>query len=375
MQELSNTCLLEFRRAQDVLKRNVARQGHIAGKAFKRVTDTSSGQSKIAMKRKPAEYTVTDPQLHYILQLCHPDTSPATGSQWIQKIDEHNALYDEDRRKLTEPEVTALGDLAIIVSFMHVTSTAISMAPVSRRSGVLFTARSTELENELNNIKLTADFGDYLIPMDNLLESQVGGNALIALDEFFVKETGAKLGSLYEDAVQDALEDLEQKYLETRSKQDKAEKTTYVPLPEGSSSSADERVALRKAKEKTRPAGSFVYTICPPPEFPQAVIIEPEQQFQVKGETVSVFTALFSRSEAHGSVSWTSFEAAMADLGFSVTPKGGSVFTFNPPASMNSRPITLHRPHVSEIEGYKLLIVARRLQRVYGWTSRSFVVA
>jgi hypothetical protein len=65
----------------------------------------------------------------------------------------------------------------------------------------------------------------------------------------------------------------------------------------------------------------------------------------------------------------------MADLGFSVMPKGGSVFTFNAPASMESRPITLHRPHVFEIEGYKLLIIARRLQRVYGWSAKSFVVA
>jgi hypothetical protein len=34
----------------------------------------------------------------------------------------------------------------------------------------------------------------------------------------------------------------------------------------------------------------------------------------------------------------------------------------------------LHRPHVSDIEGYKLLLIARRLQRKYGWGSGSFVV-
>jgi hypothetical protein len=373
MQELSNTCQLEFRLAQDALKRNVAPQGHVGGKAFKRTTDTS-GRSKITMKRKPAEYTVADPQLHYILQLCHPDTSPATASQWIQRIDDHNARYDDDRKRLTDPEVTALGDLAIIASFMYATSTAFTMAPVSRKSGVLFTARSTELETELNSVKLTADFGDYLVPMDNLLEPQVAGNALVALDEFVAKETGARLGLLYEDTVQDALQDLEQKYLDTKARQDKSDKSTYVPLPEGPPSTGDARIAQRLAKEKTRPAGSSVYTISPPPETPQVVITEPEQEFKVKAATAAVFTALFSRSEAHGSVSWTSFEAAMADLGFSVTPKGGSVFTFNPPASMETRPITLHRPHVSEIEGYKLLILARRLQRVYGWSSRSFVI-
>jgi hypothetical protein len=36
--------------------------------------------------------------------------------------------------------------------------------------------------------------------------------------------------------------------------------------------------------------------------------------------------------------------------------------------------MTLHRPHASEIEGYRLLYIASRLQRTYGWTSDSFVV-
>lgn len=374
MQELSNTCHLEFLRTQDALKRSVAPQTHVASKAFKRMPDGSSGRSKLAMKRKPAEYTVSDPQLHYILQLCHPDTSPATAQQWIQKIDDHNARYDEDRKRLRESEVAALGDLAVIVSFMHFTSTAFTMAPVSRKLGVLFTARSTDLDTELSNLKPTADFGDYLVPMHNLLEPQVAAGALGALDEFIIKETGARLGSLYEDIVKDALDDLEEKYVEAKARQEKAgKKTTYVPLPGGPPLSTGERLAHRKAKEKTRPAQASVYTISAP-ENPEVVITKPEQQFQVKSATASLFATLFSRSEGHGSLSWTSFEAAMADLGFSVTPKGGSVFTFNPPDSMNSRPITLHRPHVSEIEGYKLLIIARRLQRVYGWSARSFVV-
>jgi hypothetical protein len=64
----------------------------------------------------------------------------------------------------------------------------------------------------------------------------------------------------------------------------------------------------------------------------------------------------------------------MADLGFSVMPKGGSIFEFNPPASMDKRPITLHRPHVSDFEGYKILILSRGLEWACGWTSNSFVV-
>jgi hypothetical protein len=271
--------------------------------------------------------------------------------------------------------VAALGDLAIIVSFMHTTSTAVSMAPLSRKSGLLFTARAKELDDELNKLKPKADFGDFLIPIDNLLEPQMAASALAALDDFIIQGTGARLGSLYEDIVQESLADLDKMYLQAKARLEKADKdTTYVPLPTGSSPSGDARLASRMAKEKTRPTGSPVYTITAPPETPQIVITEPPRQFKVKAATSSLFTTLFDKSEARGSVSWANFESAMADLGFSVTPKGGSIFTFNPLSSLEARPITLHRPHVSEIEGFKLLIIARRLQRTYGWTSDSFVV-
>jgi len=375
MQELSNTCHLEYRRAQDSFKRKIAPPPCIGGKRFKRMTDKASGQFKIVMKGQPAECTVSDPQLHYILRLCHPDTSAAAAVQWIQKLDGHHTQHPDDRKRLTAAEIDALGDLAIIVSFMHMTSTSLSMAPVSRKSGLQFTARVMELDVELNHLKPKADFGDYVIPVDNLLEPQESSRALAALDGFIVQETGAKLGSLYEDVVQDSLDSLEIMYAEARATSDKKDKqTTYVPLPTESSAPSSTRLADRRAKEKTRPSGS-VYTITPPPETPQILITEPAQHFKVKETTAALSSTLFSNSEARGSVSWSDFESAMADLGFSITPKGGSIFTFNPPAEMDSRPITLHRPHVSEIEGYKLLILSRRLQRVYEWTSASFVVA
>lgn len=337
----------------------------------------ASGQFKIVMKGQPAEWTVSDPQLHYILRLCHPDTSSVDAAQWIQKLDDHNARHNEDRKKMSEAEMAALNDLVIIVSFMHMTSTAISMVPVSRKSGLLFTARLAELDAELNGLKPKADLGDFLVPMHNLLEPQVATRALAAMDNFIIEQAGARLGSLYEDIVQDSLKDLEKKFVEADAKGrlDKGNETTYVPLPSEKMPSTDARLAHRRAKEKTRPAGSSVYTITSLPGSTQTIVSEPKQQFQVKASTASVFTTLLSRSEARGSVSWVDFESAMAALEFSVTPKGGSVYVFNPPPTMSARPITLHRPHVSEIEGYQLLMYARRLQRVYGWSAASFVVA
>jgi hypothetical protein len=180
-----------------VLKRNVAPQSHGAGESVERMTDNSPGHSKIVMKRQPAVYTVWDPQLHYILRLCHLKASPANPAPWIQRIDDYNARYDKD--------------LTIIVSFMHLTSS-------SRNSGLLLTARSTDLETELNNVKLEADPGDHLVPMHNLLEPQVAASGMAALDEFVVKEPRARLGTLSEEIVQDALKGLEQTYTETKAR-------------------------------------------------------------------------------------------------------------------------------------------------------------
>jgi hypothetical protein len=66
----------------------------------------------------------------------------------------------------------------------------------------------------------------------------------------------------------------------------------------------------------------------------------------------------------------------MADLGFSVIPKFGSIYTFSPPENVTvQRDLTLHRPHQSCIEGWRLLVVSRRLKRVYGWDETTFILS
>lgn len=96
----------------------------------------------------------------------------------------------------------------------------------------------------------------------------------------------------------------------------------------------------------------------------------------IKASTAEVFSTLFSKSDSRGTVSWAAFKAAMADLGFSVLPKFGSVFTFSPPESLKAKKaLTLHQPHKSNIEGWLVPIFARRLNRVCGWDEDTFVVA
>ncbi|KAK1076832.1 hypothetical protein LTR33_008601 [Friedmanniomyces endolithicus] len=327
------------------------------------------------MKGRPENCTVTDPQLHYVLRLCHPDTSPAAAAQRVQKLDDHNVRHPQDGKRMHENQITAFGDLTIIVSFMHSMSTSIALTPISRKSGLLYVSRMTDLDTEIDHHKAQADFGDFLVPMGNLLEPDMSARALAALDDFIVDTTGARLGALYEDIIQDSLDDLESMYAKAKAKVEQADKkSTYVPLAANATLSPGDRVQRRREKEKTRPLGA-IYDITAAPHPPEIILTEPAEQIKVKASTAAVFAILFSRREARGSVAWTDFEAALADLGFSVTPKGGSIYTFNPPESMNASPITLHRPHASEIEGYKLLIFARRLSRVYGWNAQTFEIA
>jgi len=370
MQELSNTYHLEYRRAQTAFRRQVSVIPGVAGKSFKRIT--TGGSTKIAIKGQPSDHTVSDPQLHYILRLCHPDTDFKSAAQWIQKLDDHNTRHADDLQRLSSDQVLALGDLAIIVSFMHTITSSLAMMRGSKKSGLLFTGRTADIDTEFAQYKAAADFGDYLVPVDHLLEPGAAADALRALDEYVVEHAGTSLGLLYEDMLDACLNDIEMKYSDVKARLEKGEKTTYVPLPSEEPKSASLRVEQRREKAKTRPDEANGYDITPiEPRQPEAV---PAPRLKVKASVASVFGTMFAQSEARGSVSWADFAAAMGDLGFSVTPKGGSIYTFNPPESMEASPITLHRPHASEIEGYKLLIFSRRLRRTYGWDAETFEV-
>ena len=228
----------------------------------------------------------------------------------------------------------------------------------------------------MSDLKSKADFGDHLSPMDNLLEPQVSNNALAALNDFITADTGSKLGSLYENIVQDSMKDLEKMCAEAKPKLDEsAKKTTYVPLPTGPLPSDDAELIHQRTKDRVHPTGTSIYAIMGTLETPQVVASEPVRLYKVKGTTASILTTLFSRSQARVSVAWTDFESAMVDLGFSVTPRAGSRIAFIPPSSMEGGPAIIHRPHRSEIEGSKLLNTARTLQKIYGWTAGSFIVA
>lgn len=109
----------------------------------------------------------------------------------------------------------------------------------------------------------------------------------------------------------------------------------WIPFPESAQQPAEKRVEQRRRKEKTRPSHSSVYEIAPPAEPAAEEEAEepaaPLPTIKVSPSTAQVFWTLFAKSESRGTVSWAAFLGAMADLGFSVMPKYGSVYTFLPP--------------------------------------------
>jgi hypothetical protein len=201
---------------------------------------------------------------------------------------------------------------------------------------------------------------------------------LTKLDQYLLeKSRGSKIGFLYQDLVDDSVANIYRLIEEQKAKAERAKAEYQAPT---GSEAPKSLIQQRKQKEKTRPAHSSVYEIIPQAATP----IDPDEQlpisqdrFEVKVSTFGVFSLLPSRSSAaRGSIGWDAFAAAMTDLGFSMVPKVGSIYTFVPPADVAvQRDLTFHRPHQSRIEGRQLLLYSRRLTRVYGWNNSTFTAS
>lgn len=310
------------------------------------------------------------------------DTSAKQSVEWLKKLAEFNKSDPTAQDRLLERETDALSDLVVVAGFIQDLSTAIPMPPLSRKKGQMFVSRSHDLEAELHDLKNQVDLLDFASPIDNLLEPGMAEGALRKLDQFVIDKVGTKMGFLYGDLVQDCLALLESQCQQAKTRMEQAKarekqehRMDWIPIPVLPPQPREKGVEERRQKEKTRPAHSSIYDLTPAAAEPAAEEAPPSQTFKVGPSTAGVFSTLFDKTQSRGSVNWVDFEAAMAELGFSVLPKFGSVYTFLPPKSMGTRSATVHRPHKSRIEGYSLLIFARRLKRVYGWGTKTFEVA
>ncbi|KAJ9611720.1 hypothetical protein H2200_004904 [Cladophialophora chaetospira] len=375
LQEISNVCHQEFERTRAIFKRQV--QTDSGFKWFKRISGAQdkAGNARVALKGDPEVLNRVDPQLHYMLRLCDPSVNATKAVEWMKKLGDLYSAHPEELEKLGERESDALCDMAIVVYFIQDLAPVISMPSLSRKQGQMFSARSQDLDAEMNKLKTQLDLRDFVVPIDNLLEPGVASDALKALDHFVVENQGTQMGFLYQDLIGDCLFDLEARYQHVKTKQEQKSQADWKPLPAPVSQPQEKIVEQRRQKEKTRPPHPSDYSITPREETP-ATTAQPEHIFQVKASTAETFSTLFSREDARGSITWTAFASALGDLGFSVLPRFGSVYTFSPPEDVGmNRAVTVHRPHGSRIEGHLLLVFARKLQRLYGWSEKSFEVA
>ncbi|KAL2065142.1 hypothetical protein VTL71DRAFT_4283 [Oculimacula yallundae] len=368
LQELSNVCHMEYRRVRRQFRHSLQR-GH--AKYLVRIPGgLEDGITQVQVMNKPD--LKRDPQLHYLLSLCQ-ESEPAKAIALVRKIDQLHRSDPQSRDQMHTSEYEAFSNLATTAGFIMDISTVLSMPAKGGKKNQFYTPRSKALAFELNSVKEAIDLSAYAAPMTKLLDDDKKGMKIWeAFDTFVLDKTGTKLETLYEDLIEQSLENLHAYHIQqqTKTAQNKTALQPYVPIV-GTSTPA-ERIEQRREKDKSRPAhSSFFYAPVVPIEEPQEEVAP--LILKVKQNTFNTFSILFSRGVARGSIHWTAFEAAMVDLGFAVVPMFGSVYTFSPPAGMGvQKALTVHRPHQPRIEGHILLVYAARLRRVYGWGPDTF---
>jgi len=407
-QELANICNQEHARSRNALKRALATS--LGTKWFKRLNNGSdNGVARLAIKGDPSLLLREDPLLHHLLRLCQPETTAAKAIDWIQQLDRFRQSHPMDWERVVSVAYYALGDLITIVFFAQSLGQAISLPAFSRNKGQQFVAETSKLETDMNKIKSELDLTEFAAPLDMLLEPGMAEQALEKLDDFVVEKTGAQMGFLYEDLMTECISSLEQ----IKNGTSKGSQGGFVPLPNTDAvSSGEAQIEQRREKVKTRPPQSSALDITSTrlsETSAEDAASHPEvvgaPRISVKSTTVKTFATIFAKYEKRSPITWTAFEAAMADVGFSVIPREGSIYTFEmaPDSVMDDHKakskqeaessedgeknkssgrggrghssITIHRPHQSIVEGYDLLHLAGHLRRRFGWHADTFEVS
>ena len=370
LQELANVCHMEYRRVRRHLRHSL--QLGSCQKHFERVPGgLEDGITLVKVKSKPD--TKRDPHTHYLLSLCQ-ENEAAAAMDLVKKIDDLHQTSPATQGGMRQAEFEALSNLATTASFVVDITSVFTLPSKAGKKGQIYKTRLEALTTERNSVKDGMDLSEFVTPMSNLLEKKNAEGAINALDTLVVERTGTKLELLYQDMIEECLVNIHDYHEQQQSKaaQGKIEVPPYVPIIE--TTSPETQIEQRREKNKKRPPQSSVFH---GPTIPTNDSDGEEDipKFRVRQDTSNTLSVLFTRGEARGSIHWTDFESAMADLGFSVIPKFGSVYTFLPPARTGvQKSLTLHRPHQSRVEGVVLLIFASRLRRVYGWEIGSFEV-
>lgn len=237
-------------------------------------------------------------QLHYMVRLCQPETTPPSAVNWLKQLAGLQDTHPEQRERLKEREIDALANLASIIAFIYDISPVISMPPLSRKKGQFFVSRSQDLEVEINHLRGRIDLREFAAPLDNLLEPGMAVHAMASLENFVVEATSTKMGFLYQDLFDECFSGLEHQYDKLTAKAESSVSTlTTPPVPEV-------LIQQRRLKERTRPTHSSIFDIGPPQQDSTILAaLESPQVFKVSPATADVFSTMFDKTEARGSVS------------------------------------------------------------------------
>ena len=374
LQELSNTCHLNYKRSQGMLRRYMALNTLMGGhKWFRRTSKTNNdGTIHVSLQTNIETLADENPQLYYLLRLCQGETTWIQAVTWLQKIGPRHKPHPEQEKVITNLVYDALGNIAILVTILQALSTVVPFPAANKHKGNSFTAGFRALEHDLGQLRTGVDLEDFVIPMSILLEPGVARGAWKALNEYTIEKVGDTMMSLFQNLVDKCMAGI--------SKEHEKQKARVEELAEShhnsASGSPESTFQQRQAKEKTRPAKPTIDGVINDIAAANLSDHEPpptQQKFKVKTSTFKVFSALFERTASRGSISWNAFLAAMVDLGFAVIPTYGSVLALRPPPDMHiQKSLIIHRPHGSNIEGYKLLHMAQDLKRTYGWDEATF---
>ena len=369
LQELANVFHFEYRRTQNVFKRFL--QTGTDAKCFKRISGASDdGQARVKTKGKPDALAGKETQASCLLHICQPETDFGRAVDWTKTLDK---IYDTKPTQwldLRDNESDAFGDLVTTTSFMQCLSQAMALPTPNPRKGQTYLSRFKALGIELSALKEKIDLVQFASPIEKLEDEGVALRTLETFQQFIVEQSGANIGFLYQDLNETCLSELQRQYQRENETKERTEldATNYEPP------SLSRRIEERQQKIKTSLSQASTDGMTPT-AVTDTIASSSSSALQVSISTLEVFTTILKSSDPDRSVKWISFQFAMSEL-FTTAPRFGAMYTFRPqPDRGIKKPITCIRPSDLKIEGYRLLVVARRLKTRFGWSAETFQLA
>ncbi|KAH7359483.1 hypothetical protein B0T11DRAFT_115532 [Plectosphaerella cucumerina] len=376
-QHVANICHGEYAVAQAWLGRQLSISDTLRT-AFRRTArPDNAGRHRLVLRNDAETLTTTSARDRYLLRLSKPTTPCHQAVPLIAALEGLPAAESSD-----EPDggvADALSDLAEIVWLVQGLAAAASLPTFTRHRCQEVLSSLAAVDADLDVLSATLDIADFIPSASAPLTSAGLHGARDRLAANVAGEGGGDVAARYNAVITHALELLSSAIPSpATARQPAATAREPATTDHDAVPTVTHPPANKQRKQKTRPPQvppSPARDPSPPLASEPALAPPPACVLPASPTTVATMTTLLRRSEASRVLSWSNFESAMADIGFGIKPRDGSVFTYAPPATLAAHgSITLHRPHSAKLEGFRLLYLARRLHTKYGWTSDSFTV-